>query len=151
MRPSSQDTIAAIATPPGESGIGVIRLSGPSALSIVSAIFKPAKPIKLPSVPSHTCYLGTIFSQDKTPTPQPSPSSGEGGRRPGEGEKWRTIDQVIVAVFRAPHSYTGEDVVEISAHGSPFVRQKSFKACYRQGARAAEPGEFTQRAFLAGK
>src|SRR5258706_7183021 len=119
---SIQDTIAAIATPLGESGIGVIRLSGSSSIAIISSIFKPAKSISLDNVPSHTCYFGNlIFKTPSSPVPfslkygegELEPLSllkGEGERSSGEG----VIDQVVVTVFRTPHSYTGEDVVEIS-------------------------------------
>lgn len=121
------DTIAAIATPLGEGGLGVIRVSGPQAIEITKEIFDPAKPINLTHAPSHTCYFGTI--------------KGEG----------YLIDQVIATLFRAPHSYTGEDVVEISAHGSPFGLKQILALSLRLGARLAGPGEFTERAFLNGK
>jgi tRNA modification GTPase len=120
---SPQDTIAAIATPLGEGGLGVIRVSGHQAVSIVSGIFtNPA----LANAPSHSCHLGKL-----------------------RGEQ--LIDQVVVALFRSPHSYTGEDVVEISAHGSPFTLRKILNLCLAKGARLAGPGEFTERAFLNGK
>src|SRR4051812_18503441 len=123
---SPLDTIAALATPVGESGIGVIRLSGSAALTIAQALFRGRKPIDLTQVATHTCHVGTL--QASTP-----------------------IDQAVISVFRAPHSYTGDDVVEISAHGSPFILDQILQACVRQGARLAEAGEFTERAFLAGK
>src|SRR5262249_6765436 len=98
--------------------------------------------------PTHTCHQGYIAS----PLPagrqaNPSPS-GRGRQSPGEAE---LVDQVVVTVFRAPHSYTGENVVEISGHGSPFTLRKILDLCLASGARLAGPGEFTERAFLNGK
>jgi tRNA modification GTPase len=125
---SPEDTIAAIATPLGEAGLGVIRVSGVDAIKVVSKIFRkinPSSPDVL-KASSHTCHVGFIF--DDT-----------------------VIDQVVVTLFRAPHSYTGQDVVEISAHGNPFTLQKILNVCLKNGARLAGPGEFTQRAFLNGK
>jgi tRNA modification GTPase len=157
---SPQDTIMAVATPLGEGGLGVIRVSGTEAVSIVQSIFRSPKIKDLSQATSHTCYVGMIVEPSpglRRPLPSnagrgPGPAfsrgdAGEGGRRPDEG----TIDQVVVTVFRAPHSYTGEDVIEISAHGSPFTLQKILNTCLAKGGRLAGPGEFTQRAFLNGK
>jgi tRNA modification GTPase len=118
------DTIVALATPPGIGAIGVIRLSGKEAIAIVNRLF-PSK--DLLHQPSHTLHVGYL-SQNEKP-----------------------IDEVVVSVYKAPRSYTGENVVEISCHGSPFIHQQVIEACIQQGARLAKPGEFTQRAFLAGK
>jgi tRNA modification GTPase len=123
---SREDTIAAIATPLGEGGLGVIRVSGRQAIGIVNTIFRSPKLKNLLEAVSHTCHVGVL-----------------------QGES--AIDQVVVTLFRAPHSYTGEDVVEISAHGSPFTLRKIVDLCLAKGARAAGPGEFTERAFLNGK
>jgi tRNA modification GTPase len=123
---SPQDTIAAIATPLGEGGLGVVRISGSLALRVVQAIFRPLKPVDFLSVANPSCHVGILQTD-------------------------HPIDQVVVTIFRAPHSYTGEDVVEISAHGSPFVLRQILALCLRQGARLAEPGEFTLRAYLSGK
>lgn len=122
---SSEQTIAAIATAPGVGAIGVIRLSGPEAFMIADRVFRGKK---LAEQPTHTLHFGKIVS-----------SSGE------------AIDEVVASVFRGPKSYTGEDVVEISGHGSPFMLQQILEACTAAGARLAAPGEFTQRAFLHGK
>jgi tRNA modification GTPase len=119
-----EDTIVALATPPGIGALGIIRLSGRQAVAIVNALF-PSK--DLASQPSHTLHVGFLKS------------SG------------RVLDEVVVSLYKAPRSYTGEDVVEISCHGSPYVQQQIIEACMEQGARLAKPGEFTQRAFLAGK
>lgn len=122
------DTIAAVATPPGEGGIAVIRVSGPGAFSLVESIFKPTKDKKLSGVPSHTLHMGRI-------------QEGEGGIQ----------DQVVVSVFRSPRSFTGEDVLEISCHGGVIGTKKILDLLIGKGARHAEPGEFTRRAFLNGK
>jgi len=119
-------TIAAIATAQGIGAIGVIRLSGPDAIPVADRIFKGKK---LSLQPSHTLHFGKIVSPDNG----------------------ADIDEVVVSLFRGPKSYTGEDVVEISGHGSPYILQCILEACTRAGARLAQPGEFTQRAFLNGK
>ncbi len=129
---SSQDTIAALATPVGEGGIGVIRVSGSESIPAVDTIFRSAKITHLSQAASHTCWIGKLYANK--------------GKEPPE-----VIDQVVVTVFRAPHSYTGEDVVEISAHGNPLLLDRILRACLNQGARLAGPGEFTERAFLSGK
>ena len=117
-------TIVALATPPGTGAIGVIRLSGPQSFPIINNLF-PAKDLQ--QQPSHTLHVGLIQHEG------------------------RLLDEVVVSLFKGPRSYTGEDVVEISAHGSPFIQQQIIEACVANGARLAKPGEFTQRAFLNGK
>jgi tRNA modification GTPase len=121
---SWDDTIVALATPPGIGAIGVIRISGNKAISIATEIF-PSK--DLSQQPSHTLHVGYIRSNGNV------------------------LDEAVVSIFRAPKSYTGEDVIEISCHGSPYVQQQVLEACISAGARLAKPGEFTQRAFLNGK
>lgn len=118
------DTIVALATPPGIGAIGVIRLSGTKAIEIVNDLFHSKD---LSQQPSHTIHVGTIK----------------------DGET--ILDEAVVSLYKNPRSYTGEDVVEISGHGSPFVLQQIINACLHRGARLAKPGEFTQRAFLKGK
>ena len=118
------DTIVAVATPPGVGAIGVIRLSGKEAISIINQLF-PSK--DLLQQLSHTLHVGVIK------------------------ENTAAIDEVVVSLFKNPKSYTGENVVEISCHGSPYVQQQVVQACIRKGARLAKAGEFTQRAFLNGK
>jgi tRNA modification GTPase len=118
------DTIVALATPTGVGAIGVIRLSGSKAIDIVNALF-PSK--DLGKQQTHTIHVGFIKE---------------------DGED---IDEVVVSLYKNPKSYTGEDVVEIGCHGSPFVQQQLIQACIRKGARLAKAGEFTQRAFLNGK
>jgi tRNA modification GTPase len=125
----SNETIAAISTPLGESGLGIIRLSGPKALEIVARFFHDTNPKPLQERPSHTVYHGQIFD----------PQTDE------------ELDEVVVTIFKSPHSYTTEDIVEISTHGSPIVLQRILNLTLQSGARLAEPGEFTKRAFLAGR
>lgn len=118
------DTIVALATPPGVGALGIIRLSGKEAIHIVDRLF-PSK--NLEAQPSHTLHVGYL-KQGEVP-----------------------IDEVVVSLYKAPRSYTGENIVEISCHGSPFIHQQVIDACVQEGARLAKPGEFTQRAFLNGK
>jgi len=120
-----EDTIAAIATPVGEGAIAVLRLSGSEAKAIVSCIFRDGTSVA--EWEPRRLYLGGVWSQD--------------GK----------IDQVLGTYFRAPHSYTGQDLIEISCHGGILVTRQILALLLRSGARAAEPGEFTQRAFLNGK
>ena len=118
------DTIIAIATPPGVGAIGVLRISGNKAIEIADSIFINKD---LSAQPSHTLHVGILQNKDEM------------------------IDEVVVGLFKNPKSYTGEDVVEISCHGSSLIQQKVIDACIERGARLAKPGEFTQRAFLNGK
>lgn len=116
------DTICAVSTPHGKGGIAVVRVSGPDALPTVMKSWKGAN---LAAVPSHTLHFGRIVYPD--------------------GE---TLDEVVASVFRAPHSFTGEDVVELSCHGSTWVQSQIVALLIANGCRAAEGGEFTRRAFL---
>jgi tRNA modification GTPase len=118
------ETIVALATPPGEGAIGIIRLSGTNAIAIADKIFSGKK---LANQPSHTIHFGKIT--DGT----------------------RIIDEVVASLYKAPKSYTGEDVVEISCHGSQYVLEQVITLCLQYGAHPAKAGEFTQRAFLNGK
>ena len=122
-----KDTICALATPQG-GAINVIRVSGPEAVAIVDKIFVPRKGVALASRKSHTVAFGDIYS---APDEQ--------------------LDEVLVTVMRAPHSYTGEDSVEISCHASPYITQQLLLTLFDNGARQADAGEFTMRAFLNGK
>ena len=118
------DTIIALATPPGIGAIGVIRLSGNKAIDIANDLF-PSKDLSKQA--SHTIHVGLMR------------------------DKETLLDEVVISLYKNPRSYTGEDVVEISGHGSPFVLQEIINSCIQRGARLANPGEFTQRAFLKGK
>lgn len=122
------DTIVAIATPIGTSGIGVIRISGPQAIEVASRVFRSNRG-DVASFPTHTVHHGKIVD----------PRSNE------------PIDEALLTLFRAPRSYTGEDVVELSCHGGVAVLKSVLEAVIQSGARLAEPGEFTKRAFLNGK
>src|SRR5437667_12368382 len=126
QRMTASDTIAAISTPPGEGAIALVRISGVNAIEIGDKVFRGRE---LPSrFASHVQHLGEIFSAED-----------------------QLIDQALFSVHRAPASYTGEDLVEISCHGGTLVSAKVLEACLRAGARAARPGEFTERALLNGK
>ena len=120
-----EPTIVALSTPPGAGALAVVRLSGPEAVAITQALFSKKN---LADQPGHTLHYGTL-------------------REPGTGQ---VLDEVVVALYRAPRSYTREDVVEISGHGSDYVVSQILAALLRQGARLAEAGEFTKRAFLNG-
>ena len=119
------DTIVALSTPPGAGALAVIRLSGPAAIDVTASIFSNKN---LPNAAGHTLHYGTL-------------------RDPGTGE---ILDEVVAALYRSPRSFTREDVVEISCHGSDYVVRQVLGLLLRQGARLAEAGEFTKRAFLHG-
>ncbi|MFP4060635.1 MAG: tRNA uridine-5-carboxymethylaminomethyl(34) synthesis GTPase MnmE [Bacteroidales bacterium] len=122
------DTICAIATPPGTGAIAIIRLCGKDVFKILDKVFQPARKKKeISGYHGNTIHFGRVVK---------------------DGEP---IDEVLVSIFRAPHSYTGEDMVEISCHGSPTIQQEILQVLIINGARLARPGEYTQRAFLNGK
>src|SRR5690606_27449618 len=121
------ETIVAMATPAGAGAIAVLRLSGPEAIEITSSIFTPISKKEFSKQKTHTVHLGHIK----------------------DGE--RVIDEVLATIFKNPNSYTGEDVVEISCHGSTYIQQEIIQLCLRKGCRMAQAGEFTLRAFLNGK
>jgi tRNA modification GTPase len=125
MQHNLSDTIVALATPPGTGAIAVIRLSGPRAIIIADGVFRDKR---LENQPSHTAHFGRL-----------------------ENAAGRAIDEVLATLFRAPKSYTGEEVVEFSVHGSPYIQQEVLQLLLDKGARLAQPGEFTLRAFLNGK
>ena len=124
---TDNDTIAAIATPIGQAGIGIIRISGPLSNGIAEKIFEPKKPIQ--GLHSHRLYLGHLLD----------PSTGE------------TIDEVLLSFMKAPHSYTREDIVEINSHSGYLLLSRILQVILDQGVRPARPGEFTLRAFLNGR
>ena len=124
----NKDNICALATSSGVGAIAIIRVSGPDAISICDTLFKSVKAGKnLLEQKSHTIHLGTIEN------------------------KGQLIDEVLVSLFKGPNSYTGENVVEISCHGSTFIQQQILQTLIKKGCRTAEPGEFTFRAFMNGK
>lgn len=120
--------IAAIATPPGTGGVGILRLSGPGAIRAASAVFRPVGPTALADAPDRQLLYGKLLD-----------------------ETGRVLDSALAFVSRAPRSYTGEETAELQCHGSPMVLALALEALYAAGARAAGPGEFTRRAFLNGK
>lgn len=120
----ADDTIVALSTPPGVGAIAVIRLSGKDSITICDSIFKGKM---LNDAPSHTLHFGQVV----------------------DGEE--IIDEVVIGIFKAPHSYTRENVVEISCHGAPYIQQRIIQLLTRKGARPAKAGEFTLRAFLNGR
>ncbi len=135
---SISDTIVAIATPPGRGGIGVVRISGPDAERIANHLTGRATPLD----PRHATFAGIVGVRSGI-----SPRTGDDQGQVSEDVR----DRVVLTLFKRPASYTGEDVVEISAHGSPVVLNSIVRASVDAGARMAEPGEFTLRAFLNNK
>ncbi len=123
----SNDAIIALSTPSGAGAIAVLRISGLEAINIVSKHFISKRGKKLTRQRSHTIILGHIIDEN------------------------RILDEVLVSIFKAPNSYTGENVVEISCHGSPYIQQEILQLFLRNGCKTADPGEFTLRAFLNGK
>jgi tRNA modification GTPase len=123
----SEGTIMALSTATGAGAIALIRLSGTNAIDITETVFKARSGKLLKDQKSHSIHLGDIINNKSV------------------------IDEVLVSIFKNPHSYTGEDVIEISCHGSPFIQQEIMKLLIEQGAETAKPGEFTLRAFLNGK
>ncbi len=128
---NSRQTICAIATAYGSAGIAVVRVSGADAIRIVDSLFRGKHPLS--EAATHTAHYGTIGGQSSPDNEQP------------------ILDTVVCTVFRAPHSFTGEDTVEISCHGSLFVQQELVRLLIDAGARMADKGEFTKRAFLNGR
>lgn len=123
----ANDTIIALATPSGVGAISVIRLSGDASIDIVSSFFQSVRNKDLKKQKSHTLHLGHIVDGNKV------------------------LDQVLVSIFKNPHSYTGENVIEISCHGSSYIQQEIIQLFLKNGCRMADNGEFTMRAFLNGK
>ncbi len=129
MRPGDPETIAAVATPPGVGGIGIVRISGPSSLEIAGRIFRTCGGKSPGHFDSHVVRLGHVY-------------------HPGTGDP---ADEVLLLPMRAPRSYTGEDVVELQCHGGRQTVAAVLAAVLAAGARLAEPGEFTRRAFISGR
>ena len=138
-----QDTICAIATPAGEGGIGIVRLSGSRAVAVAEGVVRLRSRQALASAASHTLYLGDL----RLPS---SPNSGP--TLAGDlSQPQHVFDEALVVYMKAPRSFTGEDVVEIQSHGGWLVLSLVCRACLAAGARMALPGEFTKRAFLNGR
>ena len=124
---SKDDTICAISTPPGKGAIAVIRCSGREALTIADRIIRLPSSPQITDLPANTIHYGAIYDSEQV------------------------VDQVLISIFRAPHSYSGEDTLEISCHGSVYIQKKILELLVKAGARLATAGEFTMRAFLNGK
>jgi tRNA modification GTPase len=122
-----EDTIVALATPPGPGGIGIVRISGYLALHFFKSVFLPVKPIE--TIQSHRLYYGWAYDPENN----------------------SIIDEVLAVLMKAPHSYTKEDVLEIQCHSGPAILRQIIETLIGQGARLADPGEFTKRAFLNGR
>jgi tRNA modification GTPase len=141
MREDLADTICAIATAAGEGGIGIVRLSGPDAVSIADQVVRLRSGKSLASIHSHTLYLADLLV----------PSTVNANGRSGTDVASGIFDEALVVYMKAPHSFTAEDVVEVQSHGGPMVLALLCEACVQAGARMAAPGEFTKRAFLNGR
>lgn len=156
MNDTDHDTIVAPATAPG-GALAVVRVSGAEALAVCDRIFRGRG--KLADAAAYTLHYGRIVEQEGTPSAEVTgvrvapeqPESATDSDRPASAPAERTIDDVLVAVFRAPHSYTGEESAEISCHGSQYIISEVLRLLCRAGARMASPGEFTVRAYLNGK
>ena len=180
MENSVDDTICAIATPVGEGGIGIVRVSGAHAVDVAAHVVRPRNQQPLQQLESHRLYLSDVLSPESLLPPKSPLPLGEGqGEGPtslslrnplspqwerarvrgkgnfplplGEGQGEGHIDEALVVIMRKPHSYTGEDVVEIQTHGGAWILQATCHGLIRHGARMAQPGEFTKRAFLNGR
>jgi tRNA modification GTPase len=136
METSGEDTICAIATPMGEGGVGIVRVSGDQAIALTAKVVRPRKHSSLEHLASHRLYLCDVLAKNESEV-DPSDSA--------------LLDEALVVVMKRPRSYTGEDVVEIQTHGGPLILQSTCETLIQQGARMAEPGEFTKRAFLNGR
>jgi tRNA modification GTPase len=152
VRLNLDDTIVAIATPPGRGGIGVVRLAGPDALAIAQPLLR----LKHALEPGRA-FFGDLLEPELITDPVEAdslkslPSAQSGGPSERSSASASRIDEVVVTYFQKPHSYTTDDIVEISAHGSPVVLRHIVELALARGARLAEPGEFTMRAFLKGR
>jgi len=141
---NTTDTICAIATPPGSGAIAVIRMSGPETFSIIEKVFEPKKKgLKISDAKGYTIHFGSIIKPITPPNPNPTATA--------TATATDILDEVLLYIFRQPNSYTGEDAVEISCHGSIYIQQKIIELLINLGCRLAKPGEFTMRAFMNGK
>ncbi len=157
LKYSASDTIAAISTPPGEGGIGIVRLSGKKALSIADKIFMPKDKSKPSAYKTYTTHYGYIIrpvmqaacrAKEETQSGKYATHLPAGRQR---NTKYEIVDEVILTVMRAPKSYTREDIVEINCHGGIVALREVLELALSFGARLAEPGEFTKRAFINGR
>ena len=135
-----KDTICAVSTPAGVGGVAIIRISGPDAISIADSVLSMSKP--LADKKANTVSFGRLVRKKLAVT---------SGTSTGSVTEDEILDEVLVSIFRAPHSFTGEDVVEIAVHGSVYVQREAIKLLLAAGCRMADHGEFTKRAFMNGK
>lgn len=142
MRGGLEDTICAVATPAGQGGVGIIRLSGPRCLAIADSLVRLRCRRPLESITSHFMYLADVLLPRSMRRTHPLEA---------ETEAADVLDEAMIVYMRSPRSFTGEDVVEIQSHGGGLVLSLVCKGCVEAGARLAEPGEFTKRAFLHGR
>lgn len=140
MHGALDDTICAIATPPGEGGIGVVRISGLQAIDVASRVVRLRSGTALHGLPTHRMALADVYSQSIAPMPTESAPCASS-----------VLDEALVVVMKGPHSFTGEDVVEVQCHGGAVILDQLCRSLMCAGARLAEPGEFTKRAFLNGR
>ncbi len=148
-RKFDHDTIVAVSTPPGESGIGIVRMSGKNAIKIAGKIFSSTEKKKLSGFKTHTIHYGYIV--ERAQEHPPSLKLRRTGKSTRAQAKKKIIDEVLLSVMRAPKTYTKEDIVEINCHGGMVPLRKVLELITKKGARIAEPGEFTKRAFLNGR
>ena len=146
----NEDTICAPATVPGTGAISVIRVSGPEALTIADKVITCRKG-SIAEAGGYTLKFGFIYDRVNNCSSEDCETSPKVENCSKNGANGQVIDEVLVSIFRAPHSYTGENSVEISCHASSYIVSSIMNLLYAAGARAAEPGEFTQRAYLNGK
>ncbi len=147
MGGAHDDTICAIATPSGEGGIGIVRLSGPQAIEVANRLVRLRRGGTLFTLPSQKLQLADILAA----TGPSGPMNGKGLPDMARDSSNQPLDTGLVVLMRAPHSYTGEDVVEFQCHSGPMLLRRLCEGLLAQGARLAEPGEFTKRAFLNGR
>jgi len=145
------DTIAAIATFPGKSALGLIKVSGSKALAIASKLFKPRRKKNIRGVKTHTLHYGWIVDKGKACLSKPCLAGKQARSRQGVDKREKIVDEVLLSVMRKPSTYTKEDVIEISSHGGVAVLNKILELVLEQGARLALPGEFTYRALVGGR
>ena len=135
-----KDTICAVSTPAGVGGVAIVRISGDKAIAIADSVLQLSKP--LAEKKANTVSFGRLVKRELVVTSVTEPV---------EVPEAEILDEVLVSIFRAPHSFTGEDVVEIAVHGSVFIQREAIKLLLAAGCRMADHGEFTKRAFMNGK
>ena len=141
-----KDTICAVSTPAGVGGVAIVRISGDKAIAIADSVLQLSKP--LAEKKANTVSFGRLLRKSKVESHKSQVDSPNHQITESPAE---ILDEVLVSLFRAPHSFTGEDVVEIAVHGSVFIQREAIKLLLAAGCRMADHGEFTKRAFMNGK